>query len=439
MDHSRSKALFAQATQVIPGGVNSPVRAFGNVGMDPIVIAEASGDTMTDVDGNRYLDYICSWGPMIFGHNEEEVLEDLVAMAKKGFTYGLTTEVEGQMARFLVDAYPGLEMVRMVNSGTEATMSAIRLARGFTGRKKIVKFAGCYHGHSDALLVKAGSGLLTFGVPTSLGVPAAVTADTIVADYNDLEGLQKLFAAQGSEIACVIVEPVAGNMGLVPADPAFLQALRQETQKAGALLIFDEVITGFRLAFGGAAEVYGVTPDLVCFGKIIGGGFPVGAYGGSRKIMSLVSPLGGVYQAGTLSGNPLAMQMGLRNLRTLKDHPELYSQMSERTQALAEGLACGIRRHHIRAGVNRFKGMLTVFFTDRPVRSYADVQTADTEAFAFFFKEMLEAGILLAPSQFESWFVSSAITNEDVEKTVQAADAAFSAMEKAGIGLVDRA
>lgn len=428
MKTTKSSEYFNQAKKYIPGGVNSPVRAFGNVGMDPIVIDHAQGDKLYDVDGNEYIDYICSWGPMVFGHDQVEKMDQIVDSIKHGLTFGLTTKVEGDMAQFMVETYPSIDMVRMVNSGTEATMSALRLARGYTNRDKIVKFEGCYHGHSDSLLVKSGSGTLTFGNPTSLGVPSKVVEDTLVSRFNDVDMIEKIFQDHGDEIACVIVEPVAANMGLIPASQDFLQALRDLTKQYGALLIFDEVITGYRVALAGASEVYGIQPDLACFGKIIGGGMPVGAYGGKREIMELVSPLGGVYQAGTLSGNPLAMALGLSNLKKLQAHPEVYDLLEDHAKKLEAGFKANIEKYKIKATVNRFKGLLSLFFTEGPVTSYDQVASCDVEAYAEYFRYMLEAGVMFGPSQYECIFVSSALTEDSIDHTIQAQAEAFAKM-----------
>lgn len=421
MRYKNSKEIFEKAKTLLPGGVNSPARAFGGVNCDPIFVATGDGSKIVDEDGNEYIDYIGSWGPLILGHNDPELMDGLAEAIEKGISFGLPTKIEVDMAQKMTESYPGLEMVRMVNSGTEATMSAIRLARGYTGRDKIIKFEGCYHGHSDSLLVKSGSGTLTFGVPTSLGVPEKIVSETIVCEYNNIEDVKKAFEENKGQIAGVILEPVAGNMGLVPAKESFLKELRELTKKEESLLIMDEVITGFRIAFGGAAEVYGITPDLVCFGKIIGGGMPVGAYGGSREIMEYISPVGGVYQAGTLSGNPLAMHLGLRSINILdRDRDEIYPKMIEKAKKLEEGFKKNIQETNIKAEVVRFKNMLTLFFAEGPFENYGDVEKSDTEMYGKYFKEMLDRGIVLPPAQFECIFISEAHTEEDLDKTIKA-------------------
>jgi len=419
METKRSDELFARAEKVLPGGVNSPVRAFRAVGRNPLFIAGAHGARMRDEDGNEYLDYVCSWGPMLLGHDDPRVREAVLAACAEGLSFGAATAREVEIAEQMCRMVPGLEMVRMVNSGTEAVMSALRLARGATGRDKLVKFIGCYHGHSDAMLVKAGSGLLTNGTPNSLGVPRGAAQDTLLANYNDLASVRALFARNPGQIAAVIVEPVAANMGVVPPEPGFLEGLRAICTKEGALLVFDEVITGFRLAPGGAAEYFGVTPDLYTFGKIIGGGMPVGAYGGSRALMEQVSPLGGVYQAGTLSGNPVAMAAGLAMLGQLEGNRALYEGLEKRAKRLAEGLRAALPG----CTVNQIGSLLSVFFTPGPVRTYDDAARCDTQAYARYFRHMLDAGVYLAPAQFEVMFVSAAHTDEDIERTIRAAEA----------------
>ncbi|NLD16529.1 MAG: glutamate-1-semialdehyde 2,1-aminomutase, partial [Tissierellia bacterium] len=370
MKFEKSKKIYEEAIKYIPGGVNSPVRAFKSVDTTPVMIKSAKGTKLVDEDGNEYIDFIGSWGPAIFGHSNEELLSGIDEHLKNGLTYGLPTAIEVEMAKIVVEAYPAIDMVRMVNSGTEATMSAIRVARGYTNRKKIVKFEGCYHGHSDSLLVKSGSGTITYGVPTSLGVPEEIVENTIVARYNDIEEIENIFKNQGEEIACIIVEPVAGNMGLVPGKKEFLKALRELCTKYKAVLIFDEVITGFRIAYGGAAETYGIQPDMACFGKIIGGGFPVGAYGAKREIMEMVSPLGGVYQAGTLSGNPIAMHLGVKSLNMLKENPEIYKELEEKAIYIEKELEKNIEKTRANATIVRFKGMLTLFFGKGEFNNY---------------------------------------------------------------------
>ncbi|MDP4089876.1 MAG: glutamate-1-semialdehyde 2,1-aminomutase, partial [Bacillota bacterium] len=373
VEHSESRKLYEEAKKYIPGGVNSPVRAFRSVGLDPIFIERAQGSRVYDVDGNSYLDYICSWGPMILGHSNPKVLEGIEEIIYKGTSYGVPSAIEVETAKLIVEAFPSINMVRMVNSGTEATMSALRLARAYTGKNKIIKFRGCYHGHSDSLLVKSGSGTLTFGVPTSPGVPEDTVKHTIVCEYNDLGSVYGAFDKFGDDIACIIVEPVAGNMGVVPPVEGFLAGLREICDTQGALLIFDEVITGFRLAYGGAQEAYGINADITCLGKIIGGGLPVGAYGGRRDIMEMVSPLGPVYQAGTLSGNPLAMTMGYRYLSLLKEERDIYRRMEEKAVSLEKGLRGIIEELGIPAHVNREKSMLSLFMAKGPVDLYEDV------------------------------------------------------------------
>jgi glutamate-1-semialdehyde 2,1-aminomutase len=418
METKRSDELFARAEKVLPGGVNSPVRAFRAVGRNPLFIAGAHGARMRDEDGNEYLDYVCSWGPMLLGHDEPRVREAVLAACAEGLSFGAATAREVEIAEQMCRMVPGLEMVRMVNSGTEAVMSALRLARGATGRDKLVKFIGCYHGHSDAMLVKAGSGLLTNGTPNSLGVPRGAAQDTLLANYNDLASVRALFAGNPGQIAAVIVEPVAANMGVVPPEPGFLEGLRALCTREGALLVFDEVITGFRLAPGGAAEYFGVTPDLYTFGKIIGGGMPVGAYGGSRALMEQVSPLGGVYQAGTLSGNPVAMAAGLAMLGRLEGNRALYEGLEKKAGRLAEGLRAALPG----CTVNQIGSLLSVFFTPGPVRTYDDAARCDTQAYARYFRHMLDAGVYLAPAQFEAMFVSAAHTDGDIERTIRAAE-----------------
>ena len=414
-----SEQMFERACRVLPGGVNSPVRAFRSVGRCPVFVKSAKGSHMIDADGNDWLDYIGSWGPMILGHAHPDVIQAAQAALTDGVSYGLPTQPEVEMAELMTAAYPGMDMVRMVNSGTEATMSALRAARGFTGRSKIIKFEGCYHGHSDGLLVQAGSGALTFGTPTSPGVPADVVRHTLVCRYNDLESVEQTLCANHGEVAAIIVEPVAANMGVVPPVPGFLQGLRRLCDEHGALLIFDEVITGFRLAFGGAAQRFGVTPDLACFGKIIGAGMPVGAYGGKRDVMQMVSPSGPVYQAGTLSGNPLAMRTGLCQLRYLQNHPEVYTQIEARAAALEQGMKQAVEELRLGCTVTRCGSLLTLFFTPHPMelRSYDDVKQCSTEQYAAFFKALFEKGILIAPSQFEALFIGAAHTDEEIART----------------------
>jgi glutamate-1-semialdehyde 2,1-aminomutase len=424
MNHQQSAQLFAQAKHLIPGGVNSPVRAFKSVGCDPIFIARAEGSRIYDVDGNSYIDYVGSWGPMILGHCHPKVVDAIQTAARNGASYGAPTALEIELAEMVCAAYPNIEMVRMVSSGTEATMSAIRLARGYTGRDKILKFDGCYHGHADSLLVKAGSGAATFGVPTSPGVPADFARHTLTATYNDLEEVKGLVAANKGEIACVILEPIAGNMGCVVPRPGFLEGLRQLCTAEGIVLIVDEVMTGFRVAYGGAQERFGVRGDLVCLGKIIGGGLPVGAFGGRREIMELLSPVGGVYQAGTLSGNPLAMSAGIATLKLLQQNG-FYQMIEEKSAYLEKGLLEAAKESPIPTCWVRVGGMFCTYFQKGPVHSFADALRSDTAAFGKFFRAMLEAGINLAPSQFEAGFMSAAHSYDDLDRTVEAARRAF--------------
>lgn len=416
---NNSKRLFERAKEIIPGGVNSPVRAFGSVDMDPVFVKKAKGSYIYDSEDNKYLDYISSWGPMIFGHCDEELNEVAIEALKNGISYGVPSGVEVEMAEIITDAYKGCEMVRMVNSGTEATMSAIRTARGYTKKDKIIKFEGCYHGHSDCLLVKSGSGALTLNVPTSLGVPADFVKHTLVCEYNNIESVKKEIENNKNEIACVIIEPVPGNMGVIAPDMEFMKQLRKITEENNILLIFDEVISGFRISYGGAAKVFDIVPDMVCFGKIIGGGLPVGAYGGKKEIMSVISPLGPVYQAGTLSGNPLAMSIGIAALNKLKNNPEIYEELENKAKKLQEGFNKNIEETGVKAFVTRYKSMLTLFFNAKEVRSYADVMTSDTSMYAKYFKGMFELGILLPPSQYEIMFLNTTLTDEEIEYTIE--------------------
>jgi glutamate-1-semialdehyde 2,1-aminomutase len=418
--HSKSEELFRRAQKTIPGGVNSPVRAYRSVGGNPPFIARGEGSHIFDVDGNEYIDYVGSWGPLLLGHRHPDIVAALEGAVAIGTSFGAPTEQEVELAEAICDAVPSIEMVRLVNSGTEATMSAIRVARGFTGRDLTVKFEGCYHGHVDSLLVKAGSGVATLGIADTQGVPKAFCDTTIALPYNDAEAVERAFRAHGGRIAAVIVEPVAGNMGCVPPLPGYLEALRDITARFGALLVFDEVMTGFRVAFGGAQQRYGIRPDLTTLGKVIGGGLPVGAYGGRKDIMSRVAPVGPIYQAGTLSGNPLAVAAGLAMLRYLKRHPEVYGQLEARTAELCAAAPAGVT-------VNRVGSMFTWFFTDQPATDYESAKRSDTARFARFFRAMLERGIYLAPSQFEAAFVSAAHTEEDIRETIVAAGQAFSA------------
>jgi glutamate-1-semialdehyde 2,1-aminomutase len=421
---SKSQDLFADARTIIPGGVNSPVRAFKSVGTDPLFISSACGSKIVDEDGTSYIDYIGSWGPMIAGHANEEVLEAVIEAARSGTSFGAPTERETHLAHMVVEAVPSIEKVRMVNSGTEATMSAIRVARGTTGRDKIIKFNGCYHGHADGLLVKAGSGALTLGIPDSPGVPEDCARNTLIGEYNDLGSVEELFENNKGEIACVIVEPVPGNMGvMVPAD-GFLEGLRKLCTDHGALLIFDEVMSGFRVALGGAQELFGVTPDLTTLGKVIGGGLPVGAYGGKDEFMSQVAPEGPIYQAGTLSGNPLAMAAGIATLDILK-RPETYESLENSASALAEGFARANESMEMELAFNRVGSMFTTFFHPGPVNNFADAKASDTTRFGTYYRAMLHEGVYLAPSQFEAAFVSLAHTEDDIEETILAHERAL--------------
>lgn len=427
LDTTRSDDLFTRAQQVIPGGVNSPVRAFRAVGRTPLFIRDAAGANLTDVDGNRYIDYVGSWGPMIMGHAHPAVIEAVREAAIRGTSYGAPTELEVELANEIVSAFPSIERVRLTSSGTEAAMSAIRLARGFTGRDRIVKFEGCYHGHSDGLLVKAGSGLATFGTPDSAGIPADFARNTIVVRFNDVDALCQAFEEQGSEIAGIIIEPVAGNMGCVPPKSGYLKTVRELASRFGSLLIFDEVITGFRVAYGGAQELYGIKPDLTCLGKIIGGGLPVGAFGGRAEVMDCLAPLGPVYQAGTLSGNPLAVSAGLAMLRLLRE-ARPYEELDRRSARLEQGLRNAASEAGIPAVVNRVGSMMTSFFTKDPVSDWCTAKLSDTESYGRFFRSMLASGVYLAPSQFECAFVSFAHGEEHIEKTIEAAGLAMRAL-----------
>ncbi len=420
----RSKRLFEEAKGYLPGGVNSPVRSFKAVGGMPLFIERGKGCRIWDVDGKEYIDYVCSWGPLILGHAHPAVVEGLQKAVENGTSYGAPTEKENILARLIVEAMPSIERVRFVNSGTEATMTAIRLARGFTGRDKIVKFEGCYHGHADSLLVKAGSGALTFGIPDSLGVPEALAQNTYSLSYNRADLVTELLRSHGKEIAAVIVEPIAANMGVIPPRPGFLEALRELTIQHGILLIFDEVITGFRVAYGGAQQIYRIQPDLTCLGKIIGGGLPVGAFGGRREILEQVAPLGGIYQAGTLSGNPLTMTAGIETLKILHQ-PGFYEGLEEKGRKLAEGMREEARRAGVKAQVNQVGSMLTSFFTETEVVDYGTAKSSDTAGYGHFFARMLDEGIHLAPSQFEAAFLSCAHQDEDIAQTIAAAQASF--------------
>ena len=424
----KSELLFEEAQKVMPGGVNSPVRAFRAVNMAPRFIARADGAYEYDEDGKKYIDYVCSWGPMILGHNHPVIREAVEKAVKDGLSFGAPTRREVEIAELMVDLVPNIQEVRMVNSGTEAVMSAIRLARGVTGRDKILKFHGCYHGHSDCLLVSAGSSALAGGHPSSAGVPVDIVKHTLTAQYNDLGGVEALFAEYPDQIACVIVEPVAANMGVVTPKEGFLQGLRKLCDQYGALLIFDEVITGFRLCLGGAQAYYGVKADLTTFGKIIGGGMPVGAYCGSREMMEQVAPCGPVYQAGTRSGNPVAMAAGLAQLTYLRDHPEVYTDIGEKGKWLAEAMRAAAKRHNVPVTVNQVESLLSPFFTAQAVEDLPGAQTSDLSRYAAYFAGMLQRGVALAPAQFEAMFVSAAHTREQLEATAQAADEVFASL-----------
>ena len=425
---TKSEELFQRAVKVMPGGVNSPVRAFGSVGTTPRFIKEAQGPYLYDEDENRYVDFIGSWGPMILGHGSQEVLERVAEACRRGLSFGAATAAEVEMAELVCGLIPSVEMVRMVNSGTEAVMSAIRLARGYTGRNKIIKFTGCYHGHSDGLLVKAGSGAMTSGIPDSMGVPVGCTQDTLSADYNSLDSVKEHFERCGEEIAAVIVEPVAANMGVVPPLPGFLEGLRSLCSQYGALLIFDEVITGFRLGIDGAQGYYHVTPDLTTFGKIIGGGMPVGAYGGKREIMEMVAPSGGVYQAGTLSGNPVAMAAGIAQLTILKNHPEYYTSLHEKADSFYGKMQEILKDRGLPYRANHVGSLGCLYFTEQEVTNYESAKTSDTRAFADYCNYMLEHGIYLAPSQFEAMFLSLAHTEELLNETLQTVEQYFAGL-----------
>lgn len=420
MDRSNSARLFEKAQQVIPGGVNSPVRAFKSVGLTPPFIKKAYGSKIADIDGNEYIDYIGSWGPMLLGHAHPDVVEAIREAAGDGTSFGAPTEREVQLAEMICEAVASVEMVRMVSSGTEAVMSAIRLARGFTGRAGILKFEGCYHGHSDGLLVKAGSGALTTGVPDSAGVPADYARNTLTAAYNNCDELEQIFKVHGDSLAAAIIEPVAGNMGVVLPDREFLRLLRELTLKHGCILIFDEVITGFRVAYHGAQGLLEILPDLSVFGKIIGGGMPVGAYGGRRDILSMISPVGPVYQAGTLSGNPVAMAAGIKTLQILKSNPSIYAGLDEKAEKLEKAFQSSAEKQGVPLSVNRMGSLMTAFFTDKKVVDYHTAVSSDTVQFARYFAAMLEQGIYIAPSQYEALFVSAAHSAEDIEKTSEA-------------------
>jgi glutamate-1-semialdehyde 2,1-aminomutase len=425
----QNSELFDRARRVIPGGVNSPVRAFGAVGGTPLFFETATGAHMVDAEGKRYIDFVGSWGPFILGHAHPAVMRAIREQSERATSFGAPSRLEVELAELLVELIPSLEMVRLVSSGTEATMSAVRAARGYTGRDKFIKFEGCYHGHADAFLIRAGSGMLTHGAPSSPGVTSGAAADTLIATYNDIASVRELFDANRGEIAAVIIEPVAGNMGVVPATREFLQALHALCRSNGTVLIFDEVMSGFRVGLRGAAGLYGIDPDMVTYGKIIGGGMPVGAYGGRRDIMSVISPMGSVYQAGTLSGNPLAVAAGLATLRTLVE-TDPYAALNQSSARIEEGLIDAARRHGIAITVNRVGSMITPFFTGVEVTNYASATTSDTAAFGRFFHAMLDRGVYLPPSQFEAWFIAVAHGNDEISATIDAFDASFAQLAR---------
>ena len=424
MSHEKSLDLFQKAQGVIPGGVNSPVRACKSVGADPVFIQRADGSMVYDADGNRYIDYVGSWGPMILGHRHPQVIEAIQSVLSRGTSFGAPTDLEIELAELVIESVPTVELVRMVNSGTEATMSAIRLARGATGRDTIIKFDGCYHGHADSLLVEAGSGVATLSIPGSPGVPDSFVSHTLSLPFNDIDGFKSVMERDGEKIACVIVEPVAGNMGLVAPAEGFLEALREQTTRYGSLLVFDEVITGFRVALGGAQSRYGISPDLTTLGKIIGGGLPVGAYGGRRDIMEKIAPQGSVYQAGTLSGNPVAMAAGIATLKELKK-PGFYEALDEKGARLADGLKGAAQKAGIPVSMDRVGSVMGLFFTDIDVKNIDDAKTSNLDRFTAYWQKMLQQGIYLAPSQFEAMFVSSAHSNDTIDETIAAAEAVF--------------
>lgn len=422
MKFSNSERLFQRAQVRIPGGVNSPVRAFKSVGQNPVFIQKANGSKLWDVDGNEFIDYVGSWGPMILGHAHPVILEAIRKAAVDGTSFGAATEREVEMAELVCSIMPSVEMIRMVNSGTEATMSAIRLARAYTGKEKIIKFEGCYHGHADSFLIKAGSGAMTLGVPDSPGVPQGIASGTLTARYNDLKSVEELFTAHSGQIAAIIVEPVVGNMGCIPPQAGFLEGLRTICTEHHVVFIVDEVMTGFRVAPGGAQQLYNVTPDLTTLGKIIGGGLPVGAYGGKKEIMQLVAPSGPMYQAGTLSGNPLAMAAGIAMLSMIKNDSSIYAALEKLSSRLESGIKCIIEKYRLPLSQNRVGSMFTLFFTPDRVTDFDSAKTADTKSFSVYFREMLQRGIYLAPSQFEAAFISTAHTEDDIAKTLQAAE-----------------
>ena len=419
MNKEISSTLYSSAKEVMPGGVNSPVRAFNAVGGEPLFIKSGKGSQIIDVDGNKFIDYVASWGPLIFGHAHPTVVEAIIRQAELGTSYGASTELEIELAEKVVSAIPSVEVVRMVNSGTEAVMSALRLARGITGRDKIVKFEGCYHGHADSLLVKAGSGLVSLGIPECPGIVSSLAEKTLNLSYNDAEGVRALFEREGKNIAALIVEPIAGNMGVIPPIPGFLQTLREETKKAGAFLIFDEVISGLRVSLGGAQKLFGITPDITCMGKIIGGGLPVGAYGASKEVMDHISPVGSIYQAGTLSGNPLAMAAGNVILDLLSE-PRVYELLEEKSKKLCDGFEKNTQELGISAQFTRVGSMFSMFFTDQTVTNFESVKTCDTKFFQSYFNGLLEEGIYIAPSQFEAGFMSAIHSDKEIEQTIDA-------------------
>lgn len=422
--YEKSIAAFQEAKTLMPGGVNSPVRAFKSVNMDPIFMAKGKGSKIYDIDGNEYIDYVLSWGPLILGHTNERVVEAIKKVAELGTSFGAPSLIESKVAKLVIERVPSIEVVRMVSSGTEATMSALRLARGYTGRNKILKFEGCYHGHGDSLLIKAGSGVATLGLPDSPGVPEGVAKNTITVPYNDLPSVKYAFEQFGEDIACIIVEPVAGNMGVVPPQPGFLEGLREITTQSGALLIFDEVMTGFRVGYNCAQGYFGVTPDLTCLGKVIGGGLPVGAFGGKAEIMEQIAPSGPIYQAGTLSGNPLAMTAGLETLSQLS--PEDYVEFGRKADLLEAGLNAAAEKYEIPHTINRAGSMIGFFFTNENVINYETAKTSNLDYFASYFREMANQGVYLPPSQFEGLFLSTVHSDDDIQKTIQAAEVAFS-------------
>lgn len=422
-NYQQSVDAYKEAVNLMPGGVNSPVRAFKSVGMNPIFMKSGKGSKIYDIDGNEYIDYVLSWGPLILGHADERVVSKLKEVAEGGTSFGAPTLLESELAKLVIERVPSIEMVRMVNSGTEATMSALRLARGYTGRNKILKFEGCYHGHGDSLLIKAGSGVATLGLPDSPGVPESVAQQTITVPYNDIESVRYAFEQYGKDIAAIIVEPVSGNMGVVPPQEGFLEELRKITEEHGSLLIFDEVMTGFRVGYHSAQGHFGVTPDITCLGKVIGGGLPVGAYGGKREIIERIAPVGDIYQAGTLSGNPLAMTAGLETLKAMTE--DAYVELNKKVDRLVQGYREAADKHGIALQINRVGSMVGVFFNENPVINYETASQSDTDRFAQYYRQMAEQGVFLPPSQFEGLFVSTAHTTDDIEKTIEAVDNAF--------------